>query len=69
MAEVSVAYDSDMIALLREILSDAWQSLNPNDQRFATLEEMARHLLVLVEAGESDPTQLRAAVQGQRREY
>ncbi len=49
---------------VEKILSEAWHRLDPNDQRFATLENMARHLLNLVEAGESDPNQLRASLQG-----
>ncbi len=58
-AKGNVHFLPEEIELLRNVLDDAWASLNSKEQTFIAKSELAEHILRLAADGERDPRQLR----------
>jgi hypothetical protein len=54
-----VIFDPETVAMLREVLDDAWSCL-PAGQSNVTRSQLAERILKAAKAGERDPAKLRA---------
>ena len=54
-----VIFDRETLAMLREVLDDAWSCL-PAGQSNVTRSQLAERILKAAKAGERDPAKLRA---------
>jgi len=56
-----VYYDLETVALLRETLDDAWDSIRPEQQAGMLKTALAERILKCAAEGERDPGRLRGA--------
>ena len=54
-------FDPQTLAVLRDVLEDAWNSLPPERQGLTTKSALAQGILRRAAEGERDPLRLRAA--------
>ena len=58
---VVAAFDPETIELLREVLDQAWGSLNAEERKESSRVLLAERILHLAATGERDPVRLRVA--------
>ena len=57
---VGDSFDPDTLALLRQVLDDAWQGLSPKQQSRILKSDFAQTIVRLARHGERDPVRLRS---------